>query len=125
MKITGVDFYAEGRAFFSMHLRAAPLAVLVALGRQRPQNRLIEFEEPRAARAFQLLERPAVQLLEQDRDRGVELTEAEERVMTKPREDPPLHDEHSGFDLRLIARLAHAGRQDRHVVLRRSSGNSG
>jgi hypothetical protein len=80
--------------------------------------RLIECDEAPATRAFELLEWPVVELLEQRRDRRVELAEREERAITKPREDPPLHDEHARFDLRLVARLAHASRQDRDVVVR-------
>ena len=48
---------------------------------------------------------------------GVELGQAEERAVTKRREDPALDALHGDFDLGLVARLAHPRRQDRHAVV--------
>ena len=55
--------------------------------------------------------------IEQRIDRGVQLGEREELPVAQTRQDPALDDLHAPLDLGLVARLAHACRQDRHAIV--------
>ena len=56
-----------------------------------------------------------VELLEQLRDRGVELVQAEEASVAQARQDPALREQHARLDFRLVPRLPRARGDDRYV----------
>ena len=98
----------------------APLAVLEALRRQRPQCRsIVALEELPAAHAAERLHRPKVQIVEQLTDPRVQRHQREMLLASQAREDPSLRDLHADFDLRLVARLARTRRHDRRPVVPR------
>jgi len=67
--------------------------------------------------AGQLLEGTRVERDEQLSQRGVQLSEREERAVAQAREDPALDDQNTGFHLRLVTRLTHARRQNRETIV--------
>ena len=62
-----------------------------------------------SAAAGQLLERPAIQVRQQLRDREVQLPQREELAVAKPRENPALHDQHAHLDGGFILRVIRTG----------------
>jgi len=85
--------------------------------RQRLHGRTVELFEQRAARAGQLAERTPVQCQEQCVDLGIQIAEAEERVMTQARQDPTFDQEHPIFSFGFITRLSGPRRDNRHAVM--------
>ena len=59
----------------------------------------------------------AVEIGDAFTDRGVEFFEGEEATIAQTCQHPSLDDQNGDFDLRLIARLAHAGRQHDEAVV--------
>ena len=103
-----------------VHARLAPFGVDEALGRQRPQRRLIEAREEIAAGGPAVaLHRPGVEIREQLADPGVQRGEREEGLMAQPREDPALGDLDGHFDFGFVARFRRSRRQNRRRVVRR------
>ena len=101
----------------ALEAATAPLAVLEAFRRQRPQRRAIEaLEELPAAHAVEFLHRPEVQVLEQLADPRVQRRKREVLLVSQPSEDPSLRDLHADLDLGLVARLARTRRHDRRPV---------
>ncbi len=68
-----------------------PFSEHVRCGRQRAHRRPVEGLEDAAAGARQALERPIVQFHQQRPDRGIQLIEAEEALMSQPRQNPAIH----------------------------------
>ena len=58
-----------------------------------------------SAAAGQLLERPAVEIRQELRDREVQLSQREELAVAKPREDPALYHQHAHLDGCFILRV--------------------
>ncbi len=95
-----------------------PLGQLVALRRQGLQGRPIELLVELAAAGAEALHRPAVELTQLLPDRLVELDEAEKRLIAQGGQDPALGHQDGGLHLRLVAGLAHPGRDDHRPVVR-------
>ncbi len=96
----------------------APVARDADLRRQRLQPRLVHLLEQLTTGAADVAEHPLiVQPHEQLGDGGVHLGQAVEPPVAQPSQQPALHDPNAGFDLRLVARLARARRQDGGVVV--------
>ena len=88
----------------------APLGVLVALGRERPERGAVQILEPAAAAALDLLERPLVQLGQQRPDGLAEFAEREERPVAQRRHDAALDVLDRGLRLGLVPRSPVAAR---------------
>ena len=103
-----------------VHARLAPFGVDEALGRQRPQRRLIEAREEIAAGDTTVaLHRPGVEIPEQLADPDVQRGKREEGLMAQPREDPALGDLDGHFDFGLVPRFRRSGGQNHRRVVRR------
>jgi hypothetical protein len=90
-----------------------PLGVDVRRRRQRAHRRTIQCLEHAQSAPGQLLEGARVQVGEQRHDRLIELPEAEEAMVTQPRQDPALDQLHRQLRLRLVLRAVGA-RRDHH-----------
>ncbi|MCR4340524.1 MAG: hypothetical protein NUW01_11655, partial [Gemmatimonadaceae bacterium] len=111
------DGHITGNATEDIHATRFPGRQLVPRGRQRPQPRPIELLEERAAAHAHALHRPGIDGLEARADCGVQVPEREERLVPQHREDPPLGDLHTDFDLRFVFRMRRAGRQNDGAVV--------
>ena len=89
----------------------------VARGGQGPERRAIELLVETAAADAQLLQRPVVELVEQDADRLVERAEVEEGLVAEPGQYPALGHEHTGFDGGLVTGLARPRRDHDGAVV--------
>ncbi|MDQ0083130.1 hypothetical protein J2W35_003490 [Variovorax boronicumulans] len=94
-------------------LGALPQAHLEALGRQRPQRGRVQHLEGAASTTRQLLERALIQIDQQRGDRPVAFVQAEEAPVAQARQNPSLDHEHRVLDLRLVARMSRACREQR------------
>ena len=83
----------------------APLSVLVSLGRQRPQRRLVQCFELRTTTAGQLFEGPLIECGEQVLNGAVQLLEREESLLPQARQDPTLDHLHCHFDFGFVSGL--------------------
>ena len=70
------------------HAADAPFGIHEGLRRQRRQRRLIHLLEQLAAADAELAHRPGVEVLNQRRDRRIELGQREEALMAQARQDP-------------------------------------
>jgi hypothetical protein len=101
-----------------------PSREFVALLWKCTQERAFQRLEQGAPGAFQLLERPVVQKLQESANLSIQIRQAEERVLSEPRQDPALHQENTGFYFGLVARLSLPGGEhggpvmDRELVIR-------
>ena len=87
------------------------------LCRQRSQRRSIQLLEGAASAAWQLLERPLVEIDQQQANRLVELVQGEEAPVAQPRQDPALHQQHRALDLGLVTRVRGPSGQDGAAVV--------
>ena len=108
---------ADFNVVIGMNLCLPPLAKLVRAQRQRAQRGAFELFKARAPAAHALLERARVEPFDELPDRRVQLPQREELAVTQARENPALHHQHAGLYLRLVTRLPHPCRQDRHRVV--------
>ena len=75
----------------------------VARGGEGPQSRAVELLVEGAAADAELLQRPVVELVEEDADRPVQGAELEEGLVTEPGEYPPLDQEYAVLGGGLVA----------------------
>lgn len=59
----------------------------------------------------------AIEIVEELADPHVEISEAEEALISQSRQDPALNNQNAAFDLGFVLRSFWAGRQDRRVVM--------
>lgn len=97
--------------------RHLPFGKLVAHRRQRSQGGPVQFGEGGLAAARQLLEGPGVEPQHEFGDGPVDLVQAEETLVTQPRQHPAFDQEHAAFDLGLVLRPARPGGQHHGGVM--------
>jgi hypothetical protein len=100
-----------------MYFGLAPLAELVGSRRQGLEGRPLELLESSAAVALDLLERTAVESLDESGNGAVQLADREERLVTKTRQDPALDHQHAGLDLGLVAGFTCTRGQHRELIV--------
>ena len=94
-----------------------PVGVFEAAVSEALKVRPVEFLEELSARALQLAHLPAVELLEEFMNRDIDLRDRVERAVAQRGDDPPLDDEDSRFDLRLVPRLTGSRRDHAGAVV--------
>ena len=87
-----------------------PFGILVGLGRQLLQRRLVELEKQVAPADAEAAHRPRIEVGDQLPDRPVQLGQRKEAPVPQPRQYPALDHQNGNLNLRLVARLARAGR---------------
>jgi len=100
-----------------IHFVFLPLGILVCPIRQRFHGRFVDRCEELPSRYLDFLKRPVVHFFDLLPDNPVQLTDAEERVISECGDDPSLCDENRGFDFCLIPGLFHPGRDYRRCVV--------
>ncbi len=119
----GVAVAVDLDVVVDVHPGLPPFGVDVPVGRERLEGRTVKaLEEHPAGLPAVPLHGPGVEILEQLADAGVEGGQREERLMPKPREDPPLRDQHGRLDFRLVTGLRRTRRQDHGAVVARPVG---
>src|SRR5215468_10384141 len=81
------------------------------------ERRPIEFLKQAPPANAKAPHRPLVQIDHQPGDRGIELAQREEALVSQPRQDPALDHQHTGFDFGFVAWLAWPRRQDGRTVM--------
>ena len=79
----------------------SPLGINVGLAWQPIERRPIEFLEQTPPADAKASHRPLVQIDDQPGDRGIELAQREEALVSQPGQDPALDHQNAGFDPRL------------------------
>jgi len=105
-----------------MHLSRFPLRIFERRRRQWRQGRSFDLLEQIPAAFADMAHGAVVQILQQHRDRGIEIAETEEAPIAQPGPDPAFHDQNRALDLAVVPWLAASGRQDARVVM---SGHGG
>jgi len=100
-----------------MDLRRFPLGIFERRRRQWRQFRPLDLLEQFPAAFADMAHGPVVEVLQQFRDRGVQIGEVEEAPMAQPGQDPAFNDQYRSLNLALVPGLAAPGRQDRRVVM--------
>lgn len=89
-----------------VHAHLAPLGIDEALGRQRPQDRLIEpLEEVQARQPALASHRPRVQIRQERTDARVQRRERQEGFVSEPGEHSALGHLHADCHFRIVARF--------------------
>lgn len=100
-----------------VHLGPAPLGVLVARGRERPERGPVEGDEALVARIPELLRHGVIDLLDARPHGRIRLAEGGEGLVAQRGEDPALGHLDADLGGGFVARLAHPGRQNRCPVV--------
>jgi len=116
----GVEMPAHLDVIIGSDAGAAPLRVLIRLGRQRQQRRSINALEELAAAGAEFAHEPRIELIDEPADGSIKLGEREEALVAQARQYPALDDQNRDLDLGLVAWPARPRRHNGRAVAARS-----